>query len=166
MSSSRPHKQKWSASEDAALIAAVKKLGTKSWKDISDLVPGRSGKQCRERYTGQLAPSISKEIWTSDEDEALISAQKIHGNRWALISKILTGRSSISVKNRWGWIQRHGILKKNHGDNEKINQIQDISPETIGPNVNRDHTYFVPLEVPNPSLFGDGFLQFQKALSI
>ena len=112
MTSSGSHKNKWTASEDAALVDAVKKLGTKSWKDVSFLVPGRTGKQCRERYTGQLAPSISKDIWTTEEDEALIAAQKIHGNHWALISKMLTGRSSISVKNRWGWILRHRVANK------------------------------------------------------
>ena len=175
----RSKKQKWTHAEDASLIAAVQKLGTKSWKDIADFVPGRNGKQCRERWTGQLCPSISKDIWTPEEDTQLISAQQMHGNKWALIAKTLPGRSSIAVKNRWGWLQRHGLLDDVPHMNKQYSYKQQA--QTCGTNNNGSLTdpesseivvptkskrYFTPLEVPDTGLFGAAFLAFQRTLFI
>ena len=39
----------WSASEDKILIEAHKKLGNK-WGEISKLIDGRTGQQCRNRW--------------------------------------------------------------------------------------------------------------------
>ena len=39
----------WSASEDKILMEAQKKLGNK-WKEISKLIDGRTGAQCKQRW--------------------------------------------------------------------------------------------------------------------
>jgi hypothetical protein len=100
-------KLKWSADEDEKLKQAVGEFGTGSWNAVCTRVPGRNGKQCRERWIGQLAPYISKENWLPEEDAALLQAQTTAGNQWSLIAAQLPGRSSISVKNRWNWLRRN-----------------------------------------------------------
>ena len=55
-------------------------------------IKGRSGKQCRERYHNHLKGGIKKEGWTPEEDQQLVQLHAIHGNKWALISKLISGR--------------------------------------------------------------------------
>jgi hypothetical protein len=102
-------KVKWNQEEDQRLIDAVAVHGTDSWTQISARVPGRSSKQCRERWLGQLSPFIHKNNWTVEEDALLYRAQSIHGNKWTMIAQFLPGRSSICVKNRWTWLVRRGF---------------------------------------------------------
>ncbi|OHT01832.1 hypothetical protein TRFO_07401 [Tritrichomonas foetus] len=107
-------KTMWTHSEDALLIKAVNEYGPKNWASISSFVPGRSGKQCRERWLGSLDPNLCQNSWTHEEDKLLIKFHKIYGNKWAKIAKHLPGRSRISLRNRFGCLERH-ILKKGPG---------------------------------------------------
>ena len=60
----------WSAEEDALLLKAIEANGTRKWSVLASHLPGRTGKQCRERWHNQLNPDISKSPWTEDEDRA------------------------------------------------------------------------------------------------
>jgi hypothetical protein len=44
-------------------------------------LPGRIGKQCRERWFNHLDPSIKKGDWATDEDIIIYEAQRHFGNR-------------------------------------------------------------------------------------
>uniref|UniRef100_A0A6V7QUV8 Uncharacterized protein n=1 Tax=Ananas comosus var. bracteatus TaxID=296719 RepID=A0A6V7QUV8_ANACO len=46
----------WSKQEDEIIIQMVKKYGPKKWSTISQALPGRIGKQCRERWHNHLNP--------------------------------------------------------------------------------------------------------------
>lgn len=48
-------KRAWTPEEDGKLLQLVKDHGAQSWTVIADKLPGRVGKQCRERY--KLAPT-------------------------------------------------------------------------------------------------------------
>lgn len=50
--------------------------GPKNWSFIAKSLPGRIGKQCRERWHNHLNPDIRKERWTEEEDQAIIEAHK------------------------------------------------------------------------------------------
>ncbi|KAF8400803.1 hypothetical protein HHK36_014105 [Tetracentron sinense] len=91
----------WSKEEDDMIIDLVHKYGAKKWSTIAQALPGRIGKQCRERWHNHLNPAINKEAWTQEEELALIHAHQIYGNKWAELTKFLPGRSDNSIKNHW-----------------------------------------------------------------
>lgn len=106
-----PHfkKTKWTPEEDQCLMESVNKHGMGNWSLVSQGVPGRTGKQCRERWINQLCPALCKDNWTPQEDQILIQQQQIHGNFWTKIAQYLPGRSANNIKNRWSWLTRHRV---------------------------------------------------------
>ena len=76
---SRRHRQNamkgpWSKEEDDVVTRLVGQYGPKRWSLIASNLPGRTGKQCRERWHNQLDPNIKKEGWTDEEDLILSRA--------------------------------------------------------------------------------------------
>jgi len=73
---------------------------------VAQHVPGRTAKQCRERWYLCVDPTIRRDPWTQEEDELLVSLHKEFGNGWALISQQLPGRTENSVKSRYKSLER------------------------------------------------------------
>ena len=91
----------WTAQEDAKLFDWVKRQGPTKWTLCSEIIPGRSGKQCREHWNNSLNPEVKKGYWTSEEDFLIMFFYKKYNGSWKKIIPIFNKRTENSIKNRF-----------------------------------------------------------------
>ncbi|KAE8723310.1 putative Acyl-CoA thioesterase [Hibiscus syriacus] len=135
----------WSKEEDDIIFELVGKQGKKKWSEIAKDLPGRIGKQCRERWCNHLNPDIKKSAWTEEEELILIREHGMYGNRWAKIAKLLLGRTENSIKNLWNCSVRKKVELLaasqinigNHGTSIDFYAANDL----IRPSSSNDHAH-------------------------
>ncbi|OHT12945.1 Myb-like DNA-binding domain containing protein [Tritrichomonas foetus] len=136
-------KGSWSPEEDAFIIQWVQEHGARNWSTLAANLPGRLGKQCRERWVNSLDPDLLRKPWTEDEDQILIRYQKMWGNKWAKIAHFLPGRTDNSVKNRWNSSLKRKLERIAKGQNPVQKRGRKPKRPSTAPDV-------VNEEVPKP----------------
>lgn len=77
----------WTPHEDTLLRGLVGQVQSvlgnheklKWSENIASKIPGRSGKQCRERWVNHVNPTVTKKAWSRNEDEILIRQHQLLG---------------------------------------------------------------------------------------
>ena len=126
----------WTKDEDTKLIELVKKYGPEKWSNISNFLPGRLGKQCRERWYNHLNPEVRKTGWSKEEEWVLFLLHRKFGNSWSIFSEYMPGRTDNTIKNHWNSIMKKNIVGINNQYQEMIkgktkNEIEKIDENIL-----------------------------------
>lgn len=123
-------KKKFSKGEDEKLANLVTTYGPKDWKTLALYMPGRTARQCRERWKYYLNPSPSSKKWTKEEDELLLSKYEEFGTHWAKISKFFPLKNGINLKNRFHKLKRRLTKNPDSNDLSKQNNTTESDSST------------------------------------
>lgn len=99
-------KGQWTDHEDAIVMEMVQNSSEQPftrWSDLAQRLPGRVGKQIRDRWVNHLNPAINHLPFSREDDLNLWEGHKKLGKRWVEIStKFFNNtRSENHIKNRW-----------------------------------------------------------------
>ncbi|KAI3497758.1 hypothetical protein L1887_33275 [Cichorium endivia] len=95
------HIVSWSQEEDDILREQISIHGMDNWAIVASKFKDKTTRQCRRRWFTYLNSDFKKGGWSQEEDMLLCEAQKIFGNRWTEIAKVVSGRTDNAVKNRF-----------------------------------------------------------------
>jgi hypothetical protein len=118
----------WTKEEDEILLHHQRILGNK-WAKISKFLPGKSLCRIRQRFEHLERTRRhfkAKGAWTEQEDRILQESQRMLGNRWNDIAKLLPGRSPGTTHHRFEAL--NGMLVV--GDPNQTEPAKEVSAKS------------------------------------
>lgn len=128
----------FSEDEDGVLRSLVDEMGTKNWSKIAESMPGRTPKQCRERWSNYLNPALWGP-WTTEEDVLLIEMYKKHGTSWKSFKSSFPGKTAVQIKNRVNQISGQGCLRPTEATSP-LQHPDDVPANNNTPLNNKDQS--------------------------
>ncbi|KAM3358941.1 transcription factor isoform X1 [Capsicum galapagoense] len=130
------HIVSWSQEEDDILREQIRIHGTDNWTIIASKFKDKTTRQCRRRWFTYLNSDFKKGGWSPEEDILLCEAQKIFGNRWTEIAKVVSGRTDNAVKNRFTTLckkraKHEALAKENSNSYINLNNKRVIFPSGL-----------------------------------
>lgn len=125
----RPRKS-WTKDEDDALQAAIAAMPPDTpicWTKVAPLIPGRTAKDCRKRWTSGLNSTVARGCWSQEEDDLLLAAVQEFGTDWCRVAQ--------AVKVSW----RSNVEKDRLAQKLEISHFRSIryvSPDRSEPGIN------------------------------
>ncbi|CAN0923730.1 Transcription factor MYB88 [Linum grandiflorum] len=147
----------WSSEEDDILRQQIGLHGTENWAIIASKFTDKTTRQCRRRWFTYLNSDFKKGGWSPEEDLLLCEAQRIFGNRWTEIAKVVSGRTDNAVKNRFTTLCKkrakyEALAKENEGgcinsNNKRVLLDRNVNGEGVTENATAaKRTRYVAIE--------------------
>lgn len=105
-------KRMFTPEEDMKLRHLVETHGDHNWKLVASNLPGRTTRQCRERWRNYLSPLVKSITWTPEQDQRLEQLTELYARHWSNIAKLFPFQTNTSVKNRWVKLQRQKRIRE------------------------------------------------------
>lgn len=141
-------RKKFTEEEDTKLKILVEKMGPKKWDIIAKQMPGRTGRQCRDRYKNYLMPGFFSGQWSKEEDELLHQKYMEYGSQWSKLTKFFTNRSANALKNRWNYFVSRQYTPESDSSQE-LHQLNDLEDEPVIPLSNTSAVEYLPTNQQN-----------------
>ena len=118
----------WAKEEDSILLNLVQSMRMPmKWSVVAQSLPGRTGKQCRERYVNHLNPRLKSSEWTPVEDATIFRLYDTTGSQWAKMAKMIPGRTDNGIKNRFHNLRRQ--LEREDEQRLRLSKPEDYPGE-------------------------------------
>ncbi|XP_054164391.1 uncharacterized protein LOC128962084 [Oppia nitens] len=104
----------WSDDENKVLMAAVKKYGTHNWRKVAQYIPGRSNRQCRERYMMRLNFGTDRKLgnWMPQEDKLILDLAPKCDFHWIKLENKIKGRNARQIASRYELLMKYNNVGK------------------------------------------------------
>jgi hypothetical protein len=96
-----PKSRSWTHEEDDLVRQLVEEHGPQKWALIADRLVGKTQKQVYARWRDYLQPGLTTRPWAEFEENHLVRIQEAIGNQWAVLARLMPGRSPNAIKNRF-----------------------------------------------------------------
>ena len=81
--------------------ALVAQHGPRKWTLIASRLKTKTQKQVYARWRDYLQPGLTTKPWSKEEQAKLVELQAHVGNQWAVLARLMPGRSPNAIKNRF-----------------------------------------------------------------
>ena len=98
----------FTSDEDARLRMLVDSSTEVEWAGIAQQMPGRTARQCRDRWHHYLSAQLNRGPWTTEDDDLILQKYAELGSKWAAISASFADRTDVMVRNRFKALRKSG----------------------------------------------------------